>query len=569
MRSNSKWHKLGVSMGLLAAVGMASCADTDDDLSNVTDPSGAEGEPLAMSSAAGRDGEIRALPVYDVIETGIDEARAGRLAAALGLTDNALDSGRGVLGGDGAMRYLDAERFQKVPTRAIPAQPGRPDERGRPTAPTTRAIDFDALASLRVLPEDVAVARVRAALAGAGLPALRGISVTHSTFEAVTKEGVARADAPLDTQVNGEFALEGLRLVGPGAKVKVVFDGEGVVTQMVHAARTLARGEEVAIVPPSQADRLCAEAFGGMENLSVTSELVYYAPPLAQKVSRIYPHYACGGTATVEGREIALRRIMIPALVDRSKAGVTAEESSLMAAPQPSSASAAGTSVGTEWIGTCGGLGGSSSSANGFANVFKSKGASVPFNNGEFDAKEKHFKDPNKGGNDDLYADSVDMTFFTGHADSEGFYFCSSTTDQALTYQDARWGQTGVEWMVVAACGPLQGTNADGLNAVERWGRAFVGLHLLLAYANTSYDNVTEGPDLANYLLVNQLKVRNAWVQAATNAQPAETTYAFMGTYGVDDAMPNYDDFFWEQGPVGADQTGDEIEGFWRIKGGC
>jgi hypothetical protein len=579
MKSNTKWQKLGLSIGLLAALGTPSCSDTERTASNAAALSGAGGASdgrLMISTDPGRDDEIQALPVYDVIESGIDEARAARLAEALGLAENALGKGR-VLAEDGAIRSLDAERFQRVPTRMIPAEEPRPDERGLPTARNDRALDFDALAALRVLPDDEALTRVRTALSSAAVPSLQRLSVSHSTFEAVTKEGIEEASVALDTQVDGVFELEGQRLVGPGAKLKVVFDGEGVVTQMVYATRKLARGEEVAIVPPSQARRLCEEAFGAMGDVSVTSELVYYAPPLSKRVGRIYPHYVCGGTAQVGGREISLRRIMVPALLEPAKADLSVEtrEATALApaamgggAPT-SSLVASGSSVGTEWIGHCGGLSGSSENANGFAGVFASNGAAVPFNRGNHDAKEKNFKDPTKGGNDDEFADDVDMTFFTGHAHPDGFLFCSSDTDQDLTFQDARWGQTGVEWMVVAACDLLHGENPEGKTWSERWGRAFEGLHLLLAYSNESYDNETEGTDLATYLLVNGLSVRQAWVQAATNSQPSDTNYAFMGTYGSNGSMPNYDDHFWGMGSVGNDQTGDEIKGFWRIKGGC
>ncbi|WP_437304465.1 hypothetical protein [Sorangium sp. So ce388] len=65
----------------------------------------------------------------------------------------------------------------------------------------------------------------------------------HSLFESIDAEGRHVARAELDTQVSFREALEGLRLIGPGAKVRVTFDPEGAVTHLLYARRELERGE--------------------------------------------------------------------------------------------------------------------------------------------------------------------------------------------------------------------------------------------------------------------------------------------------------------------------------------
>ena len=82
---------------------------------------------------------------------------------------------------------------------------------------------------------------------------------------------------------------------------------------------------------------------------------------------------------------------------------------------------------------------------------------------------------------------------------------------------------------MIAACGPLQQSTSAGSWA-NRWGPAFDRLHLLMAYASTSYDNRREGSTLASYLTrQSPLDVRRAWVQTATDIQSSDVTYAVMG----------------------------------------
>jgi len=224
-------------------------------------------------------------------------------------------------------------------------------------------------------------------------------------------------------------------------------------------------------------------------------------------------------------------------------------------------------SIGTEWIGTCAGLAGSSANATGFVNRFATSGVGATFNWGEAAAWEIDFKEPTLGGQDTSVADSVDLVFYTGHASGDGFMFCSSMSDGALTYNEARWGNTNMEWLVTAACGPLQDTSS-GLSWDARWGQAFQGLHLLLGYATVSFDNTIEGSHFADYLLRdNPLPVRDAWINAAMDAQPSGVTWAEMGVWGPNWTLPNYDEFFWGMGSVGPDTRGANIWGFWRITG--
>ncbi|NOY44715.1 MAG: hypothetical protein GXP50_04580 [Deltaproteobacteria bacterium] len=230
---------------------------------------------------------------------------------------------------------------------------------------------------------------------------------------------------------------------------------------------------------------------------------------------------------------------------------------------------------GVEYVGTCGGLPGSAANASGFRNVLQGKNWTRRFYWAENSAWEQDFKDPSKpGGDDSNWADNADWVFYTGHANGSGFSFCNNThTDGFLHYTDARWGNRDVEWITIAACGPLQETSG-GKRWWQRWGPAFDGLHMIMAYANSSYDNSTEGRLLAEwatgksfgFFTFPPLPVRAAWIQTAKQVQPSKVTWAVMGVIGRN-GMSNYNDYVHGAGPVGPDIRGADIIGWWRISG--
>jgi hypothetical protein len=606
------------------------------------------GEPGARPAPSA--GEAMFLPAYRVIDEGADAERAATLAAALGLAGEAFEGGA-LVSADGAIRYLDRDRFQRLPTRkAAPPAPGFRDERGRATAEGNDATDFAALKAIRVLPEEDAAAQAWDALEIARLPFGREITSGHTLFEAADAEGREVARALLDTQVTFREGLEGLRLIGPGAKVKVTFDPEGEVSHLIYARRELERAEDVAVVPPSEAPALCAAALGGGEGIGAEPELAYYAPPLDRGVQRILPHYVCSARRTLGGQVMDVRKVIVPAVIDAPRAalavhvegasvsaeasvvggaapytyrwvsstrsfgparagaakveytidearlrGEDAESLSLYvtdadglvataserivvaptAAPPEESRPPPGTPpsgggfgvVGAEWVGLCGGLDHSAANVEGLLDRFKAAGIEPSFNWGDSRAWEIDFKDPVLGGQDAAFADSVDLAFYTGHANGFGLMFCSTMSDRFLHFREAHWGNSNLEWMVVAACGPLQ--DDDGAWRT-RWSTSFNGMHLLLGYATESFDDTTEGAKFASYLLddARPAPLREAWVKTAIEVQPDDgVIYAVMGVYGPGWTVPNYDDYFWEKGPVGPDVAGSAKIGYWRISG--
>jgi hypothetical protein len=212
------------------------------------------------------------------------------------------------------------------------------------------------------------------------------------------------------------------------------------------------------------------------------------------------------------------------------------------------------TDVGVEWIGltTDPVLDGASANAAGFVSRMRAgSGVTVRFNWGERNAWERDFKDPAFGGNDSSWVDGVDAVFYTGHANDDGWVFSSAQDDDFIDYRQTRFGDMDLEWLFIAACGPLQ-EGAPPTAWWQQWGPAFRGLHLLCGYGNDSRDVSDEGSKLANYLLAGRT-VAQSWMLTGMEAQ--WDVGLFVSVMAVHDARAvcNMNDHFWGKGSVGPD----------------
>jgi Family of unknown function (DUF6345) len=231
------------------------------------------------------------------------------------------------------------------------------------------------------------------------------------------------------------------------------------------------------------------------------------------------------------------------------------------------------TDVGTEWINTCGGLGQSANNAQGFVTRMSQADIGTQFNWGENNAWERDFKRNGIGnGQSTQWVDDVDMVFYTGHANGNGWVFCNTTHDDTfIDYNETQYGKSDLEWLIIAACGPLE-LSEGGKDWATRWGNTFHGLHLLMGYATTSYDGSGEGRDIANGALAG-LDLRSAWINTAVANQPSSVTWSIMGVYGPS-GQTSYNDHFWSRGSVSPDMGFDAgdgksilFDGWWLIWG--
>ena len=588
-------------------------------------------------------GFIGFLPVLYIVENPVNPTRAKLLADALGIDAN-------IIAADGSIRYLNKERFQALPV--LPGGVGANDEDGNSV--TQESFDFNAIKTLKPLRDADVLAKANAALEYAGLNPQGGeAKIGHSRFEAVDTGGSVVADVLLDTHIDFETVTpNGYPLKGPGADIKVVFDGQGVVTQLHYAFRTLSEGSRESIVSLQRAKHRaaaeyfavdegqisvqgqCASAQGQLGTLCLESELVYYAPPIELKITQVLPHYLFTGNFEVDGTSIEVRKLLVPAVENtmevslsmttnggssiQAQATVTGGRSpyhyvwssSSTTLPLTESGSSlsylvagretvlqetlsvvvtdvdgvsawtrqtakvnapvlallqaqqiVNVSVGSQWIGLSQNLPYSKDNAAGFLREASQSGIAIAFNYGDEAAFQRDFAKAT----DEFGVDSVDMTFYTGHASGLGFTFASDH-DRRMFYADqASWGETDLEWLVIAACGPLQETDF-GIKWWQQWGKAFNGLHLMLGYANTTYDNNREGRLLGQEMFENALTIRQAWASAATAIQTSQEIYAVMGVW--DEAgFNNYNDHFWGLGSVGPDIPALSVKGYWRLSG--
>jgi Family of unknown function (DUF6345) len=593
-------------------------------------------------------GFIGFLPVLYIVENPVNPTRAKSLADALGIAED-------IIAGDGSIRYLNEEQFQALPM--VPGTVGANDEDGNPV--TQESFDFATIRALKPLTDSDVLAKAKAALEQAGLNPQGGEpKIGHSRFEAVGIGGEVVADVLLDTQIDFELVTpNGYPLKGPGADIKIVFDGAGVVTQLQYAFRTLVEGSSQNILSLQQAkhkaaaeyfdvseDQIsvqgqCASARGQLGSLCLESELVYYAPPIELEITQVLPHYLFTGTFEVEGKSLEVRKLLVPAVENamevslsmitdgstsiQAQATVTGgrgpyqyvwssssttlplsesgsslsyqvagreaikRETSSVVVTDADGVSAwtsqavtvnalapaalqlaslqtqqtANLSVGAEWIGLSQSLPYSKDNAGGFLRAASEAGINVAFNYGDEAAYQRDFAKET----DAFGIDNVDMTFYTGHATGLGFTFASER-DRRMFYADqASWGEKDLEWLVIAACGPLQETEF-GIKWWQQWGKAFNGLHLMLAYGTTTYDNNREGRVLGQEIFAKGLTLRQAWANTATEIQTPEEIYAVMGVWDAS-GVNNYDDHFWNLGPVGPDIPALSVVGYWRLSG--
>jgi len=589
------------------------------------------------------------VPTWDVTGPILPSPQFAALAKALGLPGEALQP-------EGFARHTDPATFLEVPRVQATELPGQDEEQSELS---TRPFDFDAIKAMAVAHPDDARQWTADALAAANLlqqgPIETAVFVEHARFGAASADGNEIVDVPINTKVGYEFELGGIPLVGPGAKVRAVYNADGSVSQMTYAIRPVVRGQDVEILTTEQAQSRALERFGplldtGASDLQVQCRLVYYAPrPEIDTVQTIFPHYEVTGSFLPNGaaERIDIRTVMLPAVQSMALPAVQLQWSfdgkdvsahvevecgtppfqigwvstttllgdstegkadisyPLGTSPLPDTTELVGVTVtdgngltatstvsvtavpvatpapiledrplehGSEWVGVSQGLANSGRNATRFVSILQV--ASIArFNWGDYQTAERRFKEVSLGGADDLVGvDSVDIAFYTGHANGDGWTFPTTFDRSMLTYPVARYGDADLEWLIIAACGPMQPTAKVKVGDVledrtlyERWGPAFQGLHLLGGYANVSQDNTMEGQLLATRLLAGWT-VRQAWFQAAIDTQGRAQVAGIMGVLGPL-WINNFDDHLHGYGAVRPDIT--DVTGYWHVYMNC
>lgn len=384
----------------------------------------------------------------------------------------------------------------------------------------------------------------------------QNVSVRFASFSETLggADGAAGAGVPLDRQVNysGVVSVPGpngqnrdLPIVGGGAKYQVsVGQGGRVIGFRGGLREVVGEAEQVEIKTQEQAIAEFRRGAGANAR-NIRAELAYYAAPASERQEFMAPVWVIHSQIQV-GNEVIPARSQIIAATARYGPRFPASRPNPRDpnAPMPRrdderpgqqgfldwlippAHAAAGFDCGTWWIGPSQGLPGSPGNAQGFIDQCRAAGWSVPFNYGEQWAWESDWR-----ANDDYYVDNVDLVFYTGHAGPSGWTL-NNPADTSLNYTEVSgaadmWGNGDVEWIIIAACGPLQSNHytTGTTNAFDRWRNSFDGLHVLMGYGAVTYDNTSEGRRFMELSRAGW-NVIDAWFRTAWEIQPSTNGYS-------------------------------------------
>jgi hypothetical protein len=210
--------------------------------------------------------------------------------------------------------------------------------------------------------------------------------------------------------------------------------------------------------------------------------------------------------------------------------------------------------IGIEWVkayhGRAKNLTNTKAQAEGLLNTLS---GTKSFNWGDDLAWDQDFEEQGAGspgsGTDQVWADTVDIVFFSGHGSSAGPMFgIDSKDDGRAKPAEMRLGNTDLEWAVFDACQVLE---RDGV--FDRLRPAFKGLHYVLGFHTTCRDETQRGNLLGANLNAGD-RVRDAWRKACQETEDSATFYAYIraDSSGTD----TFNDHWHGKGFVSPDPTG-------------
>jgi len=411
-------------------------------------------------------------------------------------------------------------------------------------------------------------------------------------------ENRTRTQQQLDVQVNHAMRIRDVAagatipVVGGGGKLKVTLGDGGTPIGYSGTWRPIEGvAMEARVIPKPEADAAFEKRFARFEDLKYESYLAYYAAPARVTQEFLYPVYVYRASARIGKQIVPLRMITVPATTFGPPREIEPRQPRRSKKTRPGSALLVNPAVmkldlplarrgfltvnpfecGTSWIGESGGLAGSKNNAKGFIDGLASDGWNVSFNWGDGNAWESDWRR-----NDDDWVDAADFVFYTGHANRDGWVLSNPddtflhTNEVGLTPSSTGdlWGRQDLEWMVIAACGPLQDDLImGGGNVFDRWRGVFDGMHLFLGYAGITFDNEEEGESIVDYA-TDGTPLIDAWFRTAQEIQPSTNGAAApdgpdvyvgaMYAYNSGTTSPR-NDHLWDHGSVAPDPESPDV----------
>ena len=410
----------------------------------------------------------------------------------------------------------------------------------------------------------------------------------------------------LDRQVIYRVALrvhgvhDDIPMVGGGGEFNVVLGDSGRLIGFSGVWRTPRQIGRRRMVPPTVAEARIRALAGSMERAAAregrrpaaappraawsSPSLAYYSAPSPDSQRYLYPVWVFSVVVVVDGIRIAQRAVVVPAT-----SFVPPEEAFEMqpmlsvrdSLEEPRSGSLAAEVHGTEeapyelgmaWLGLGAELKTSFANTRGLWRALELRGWRLNFDRGDDGTWERDWT-----GENHRWVDQADLVYYTGHASGEAFVvqqpdeeFVSDTrVGPQGDPMGELWGNQDLEWLVVAACGPLQDEllSRNGGDVFGRWAGAFNGMHILMGFGSASQEHPLEGATFARYALDGEPLVR-AWLRAAREVQPSvlpafeppmgPTVWAGV-LYAVSEKADPYEDRLWGEGPVSDDPVDPDV----------
>lgn len=360
-------------------------------------------------------------------------------------------------------------------------------------------------------------------------------------------------------------------VTGGGGELTVAIGDRGRLLQLSGVVRPVRRLYGWArTLTPAEASRRFLAGDRGARHAHCSVSLAYYSAPMTVRQQFSYPVWVCNGT-TGDGREAAqVRATTIPASdfvpppsdlapeLDPVERGPVRPAAGSTIDPDHDPGGRPRLEAGTAWITKD--LDSVVTNKKGFVDALAGSAWKINFDTGDAAAHEESwaFLDDDARG-----VDAADFVFYNGHAAADLWYLWKPINERFVARMvgpmpgNDRWGAQDLEWLVIAACGPLQdkATGAADVDVFRNWQGAFDGLHLFMGFASRSQDNAQEGKLLARAVLRGE-PIAHTWLRVAQEVQPVilDGAPVWVGVvFAVKAGVSTQGDHLWGHGTVAPD----------------
>lgn len=167
-------------------------------------------------------------------------------------------------------------------------------------------------------------------------------------------------------------------------------------------------------------------------------------------------------------------------------------------------------------------------------------------------------------GDDNLSADGVDIFFYCGHGNVGSIPLVDDwwPLPHVVSYEEAEWGETDLEWVFLFACNTLQNDDAYSANYTKENGefaQSLNGAHIICGADTPMSAEYTEVGEAIAYLLVEGYDVGMAWFVGGLYYHPVGTTLRIIyeEEFYFNPETGEYD-YIWGCGDTQPDVSPDE-----------